>query len=42
MRTFERLSQGDEKLVQLLERLAHPLPGADGIVESFLRGMELV
>src|ERR1700685_611065 len=33
--------QGDEKLVQLLERLAHPIlhPG-DGTVESFLRGIE--
>jgi hypothetical protein len=35
-------AQGDEELVQLLERLAHPLPGGDGTVESFLRGMELV
>src|SRR5215471_10346670 len=36
-------AQGDEKLVQLLERLAHNIrsPGA-GSVESFLRGIELV
>src|SRR5436190_17860983 len=36
-------AQGAEKLVQLLERLAHRIrrPGA-GSVESFLRGIELV
>src|SRR5688572_32388893 len=36
-------AQGDEKLVQLLERLDHRIrrPGA-GRVESFLRGIELV
>src|SRR5262249_41456716 len=37
-------AQGDEKLAQLLERLAHPTstPGGDGTVESFLRGIEVV
>jgi hypothetical protein len=37
-------AQGDEKLVQLLERLAEPTrtPGGDGTVESFLRGIEVV
>src|SRR3954462_13596845 len=36
--------QGDEKVVQLLERLAEPTctPGRDGIVERFLRGIEVV
>src|SRR6188474_3446179 len=36
-------AQGDEKLVQLLERLSHRIrrPRAGG-VESFLRGIELV
>ena len=36
-------AQGDEKLVQLLERLDHRIrrPGA-GSVERFLRGIELV
>src|SRR5689334_11909639 len=31
-------AQADEKIVQLLERLAHPMdtPGGDGLVESFL------
>src|SRR5215813_6815971 len=35
---------GGEKLVQLLERLAHPTraAGGDGRVESVLRGMEVV
>ena len=37
-------AQGDEKLVQLLERLAKPTctPGGDGTIESFLRGIEVV
>src|SRR6476620_4757395 len=36
-------AQGDEKIVQLLERLAHRIrrPGA-GSVERFLRGIEFV
>src|SRR4029078_9790889 len=38
------LAQGDEKLVQLLERLAHVATrasGGDGTVESFLRRIEV-
>src|SRR5262245_6580633 len=40
---FRARAQSDEKLVQLLERLAHRVrrPSA-GSVESFLRGIELV
>src|ERR1700733_1231595 len=35
--------QGDEKLVQLRERLGHPtLHPGDGSVESFLRGIEFL
>ena len=37
-------AQGDEKLVQLLERLAKPTctPGGDGSVEGLLGGIEFV
>jgi hypothetical protein len=45
MRAFHsRSAQGDEKLIQLLERLAHSTrtPRGDGTVESFLRGIEVV
>ena len=47
LETTSRLSdarpQGDEKLVQLRERLGHPtLHPGDGTVESFLRGIKFV